>query len=89
MSKQAGVVRGIQMELFQVEALLSEFEAKRKELKARLARMGAGTKVCTKCKEEMDIEQFYRDRQKIDRRSSWCCECKQTAGRERWQRKSA
>lgn len=64
------------MELFTVEVALGEFGAKRKELKAKLAKLGAGTKVCTKCHEEMDIEQFYRDGRKTDKRCSWCSECK-------------
>lgn len=63
------------MELFQIEVAISEYEAKRKEIKARLAEHGAGQKTCTKCGEEMDIEQFYVDKQKMDRRTSWCQEC--------------
>jgi hypothetical protein len=72
---QTGIVRSLQMELFEIETALSEFELKRKEVRARLAKLGAGKKTCTKCGEEMDLEQFYRDRQKLDKRSSWCCEC--------------
>ena len=73
--RQTGIVRSLQMELFEVESALSEFELKRKEIKARLVQLGAGTKTCTKCSEEMSIDQFYRDSQKLDKRSSWCCEC--------------
>lgn len=69
------IVRSLQMELFQIEVAISEYEAKRKEIKARLAAHGAGKKTCTKCGEEMDIEQFYVDRQKLDGRCSWCQEC--------------
>jgi hypothetical protein len=83
------VVREIQLELFRVEAALSEFQTKRKLLRANLAKLGVGEKTCTKCGETMDIEQFYRDKQKIDGRSSWCCECVRTAERERQRRKVA
>jgi len=69
------IVRSLQMELFEIEMQLSEFEAKRKQIKAELAKRGAGTKVCRKCREEMDIDQFYRDKQKLDGRTSWCHEC--------------
>lgn len=89
MNKRKGLILQVQLELFNVEVALSEFEAKRKELKARLAKLGVGTKVCTKCGEEMDIEQFYRDKQKIDRLSSWCCECIQIKGRQYRQSKAA
>jgi hypothetical protein len=75
-ARQSGVVRALQMELFEIEVALSEFEAKRKEIKIRLVQLGAGTKTCTKCLIEMPVEQFYRDAQKIDKRSSWCIECK-------------
>jgi hypothetical protein len=74
--RQTGIVRTLQMELFEIESALSEFELKRKQVLARLATLGAGQKTCTKCNETMDIEQFYRDKQKSDKRSSWCCECK-------------
>ncbi len=73
--RQTGTVRSLQMELFEIEKALSEFELKRKEVLARLAKFGAGKKTCTKCEETMGIEQFYRDKQKSDKRSSWCCEC--------------
>jgi hypothetical protein len=73
--RQTGIVRSLQMELFEIESALSEFELKRKEIKARLAQLGAGTKTCTKCGEEMSIEQFYRDKHTLDKRSKWCCEC--------------
>lgn len=81
-----GIVHALQLELFQIEAALSEFEAKRKEVRAQLARLGAGTKQCTKCLIEMDIEQFYRDAQKFDKRSSWCIECKTKDVRKRGSR---
>ena len=84
---QKQIVRAIQMELFEIEVALSEFQAKRKELKARLVQLGAGTKTCTKCETEMDIEQFYRDSQKLDKRSSWCAECVCEAVRKRNQRR--
>lgn len=73
--RQTGIVRSLQMELFEIESALSEFELKRKEIKARLAHLGVGTKTCTKCNEEMSIEQFYRDKYTLDKRSKWCCEC--------------
>lgn len=41
----------------------------------------------TKCKTEMDIEQFYVDRQKLDGRSSWCIEC--VVEKERLKRRAA
>jgi hypothetical protein len=75
-ARQSGVVRALQMALFEIEVALSEFEGKRKEIKVRLVQLGAGTKTCTKCLIEMPVEQFYRDAQKIDKRSSWCIECK-------------
>lgn len=84
-----GIVHEIQLELFEIEVALNEFETKRKLLKAKLTKLGAGTKTCTKCQIEMDIEHFYRDRQKIDGRSSWCMECVRTAERERKRRKAA
>lgn len=84
-----GVIHQIQLELFEVEAAISEFERRRKDLKAKLVRAGAGTKTCTKCGEEMDIEQFYRDRQKLDRRDSWCCECRKSDVTERQKRNRA
>lgn len=70
-----GIVHTLQMELFEIEKALSEFELKRKEVKARLVKLGVGQKTCTKCSETMDLEQFYRDNQKFDKRSSWCGEC--------------
>jgi len=73
--KPTGLLRSLQLELFEIEFALSEFEKKRKEIRARLNQLGAGMKTCTKCKEEMEIEQFYRDNQKFDKRSSWCREC--------------
>jgi len=73
--RQTGIVRSLQLELFEIEIALSEFELKRKEIRARLAQLGAGKKTCTKCDEEMEIEQFYVDKQKSDKRSSWCMEC--------------
>lgn len=84
--RHTGIVRSLQMELFEIETALSEFELKRKEVMARLVQLGAGTKTCTKCGEEMDLEQFYRDRQKFDKRSSWCCECVRTAVADRYHR---
>lgn len=83
------IVRNLQLELFTVEVALTEFEAKRKELKAKLAKLGVGTKTCTKCLETCDIEQFYRDKQKTDKRSSWCCECKLKDVAERQRRPAA
>jgi hypothetical protein len=82
--KVTGIVTSLQMELFEIEETLSQFEQKRKEVRARLAALGAGTKTCTKCAEEMDLEQFYRDRQKFDKRSSWCCECVRAAVLDRY-----
>jgi hypothetical protein len=82
--KVNGVVTSLQMELFEIEETLSQFEQKRKEVRARLTALGAGTKTCTKCGEEMDIEQFYRDAQKFDRRSAWCCECIKAAALKRY-----
>lgn len=79
----------LQLELFRIELAISEFELKRKELKAQLAKLGAGTKVCTKCEEEMDLEQFYLDKQKIDGRHSWCQECVRAAATARYHRKQA
>lgn len=87
--KVNGKVHSIQMELFAVEYALNEFETKRKLLKAQLAMLGVGSKVCTKCELEMDIEQFYRDKQKIDLRSSWCMDCVTKAERDRKRRKAA
>lgn len=86
---QTGIVRTLQMELFEIETALSEFEVKRKEVRARLAKLGAGKKTCTKCGLEMDIEQFYRDSQKLDKRSSWCCECVRTAVLSRYLKRKA
>ncbi len=83
------IVREIQLELFTVEVQLFEFEQKRKELKAKLAKLGAGEKFCTKCALTMGIEQFYRDRQKLDGRTSWCCECVCKYERERRRRRVA
>jgi hypothetical protein len=74
--KSTVAVREAQLELFHVEAALTEFERKRKELKARLVLLGAGTKVCTKCHEDLDIEQFHRDKHKTDKKCSWCNECR-------------
>lgn len=84
--RQTGVVRTLQMELFKIERALSEFEVKRKEVLARLTQLGAGKKTCTKCNENMDIEQFYRDGQKLDGRSSWCGECIRKAVTDRYHR---
>lgn len=83
------IVRQIQLELFAIEVSISEFQAKRKELKTKLAKLGAGEKRCTKCKVKCDIEQFYRDVQKIDRRHSWCIECVTKAVRDRNARNKA
>lgn len=69
------IVRSLQMELFQVEVSIREFQEKKKAIRVELAKHGAGTKTCTKCEIEMDIEQFYIDRQKLDKRHSWCIEC--------------
>lgn len=81
-------VREIQMKLFAVDAAIYEFQRKQKELKARLARLGVGTKVCTKCGIECDIDQFYRDRQKPDGKAKWCIECVTKGERERNARRS-
>lgn len=83
------VVREIQMELFAIDSTIYQFSQKRKELKAKLVTLGVGTKTCTKCKEELDIDQFYRDGQKPDGRSAWCCECVTEAQKERSRRKRA
>lgn len=85
--RQTGTVRSLQMALFEIETALSEFEQKRKEIRARLTKLGAGQKTCTKCNENMEIEQFYRDKQKFDKRSSWCCECIRKAVVQRYQRR--
>jgi len=82
--KIIGAINSLQLELFQIEEALSQFEQKRKEVRARLTALGAGKKTCTKCGEEMDPEQFYRDRQKFDKRSSWCCECVRKSVLERY-----
>jgi hypothetical protein len=87
--RQTRAVYEAQLELFQVEVALGEFQKKQKELKARLIRLGAGKKTCTKCKEELDIEYFRVDRQKTDKRCSWCDECQNKAGRERYYRMKA
>jgi hypothetical protein len=75
--KVNGTVTSLQLELFEIEETLSQFERKRKEVRARLTALGAGG-------EEMALEQFYRDRQKFDKRSSWCCECVRTAVLDRY-----
>ena len=34
-----------------------------------------GSKVCTKCQDEKDLEEFTPDKRRIDGRGSWCREC--------------
>ena len=40
------------------------------------------TKICTKCKKEKDISEFYNDRKAKDGHSSWCIECHRYSHRE-------
>lgn len=82
-AERAEAVRSIQLELFQLgkeyQRVLRDFYSKRKALKRKLRLVQAtGRKRCRQCRIEMDIEQFYKDKQKSDGRDSYCIECRGT-----------
>jgi len=73
-AERIAAIQEAQMELFQIR---TEFQAKRKEIKKRLEQLRAdGQKMCRRCRETMDFEQFAIDRQKLDERDSYCRECR-------------
>jgi hypothetical protein len=82
-TERVEVLKAIQMELFELgkeyQRVLRDFYAKRKALKRKLKlALAAGRKTCRQCRIEMDIEQFYKDKQKSDGRDSYCIECRGT-----------
>ncbi len=80
-AERAQAIEAVQLELFQLgqeyQRVLRDFYVKRRALKRKLKRVqAAGKKRCRQCRIEMDIEQFYRDKQKSDGRDSYCIECR-------------
>lgn len=66
----------IQLRLFQLRAEVKQIAAERKRLKREAAKLIAqGKKVCRKCREEMESEQFYRDDRYRDGLYPYCREC--------------
>lgn len=75
--ERARAIEAVQLQLFELRARVKEIERERvrlRRLKVKLAFQG--TKICRKCREDMDAEQFYRDDSRRDGLSSYCRECK-------------
>ena len=71
--ERAEALKAVQLELFQLK---KNYAAKRRELKRQFILIqGAGQKRCRKCRELMDVEQFYLDNRRADKRYPYCIEC--------------
>lgn len=89
-AERAEALRAVQMELFRLKQsyesacrqlglfdLRKDYEAKRNEMKRRLRLIqGGGQKRCRDCRELMDVEQFYLDNSRFDKRDVYCIECR-------------
>lgn len=75
-SERAEALESIQLELFQLKR---QYALQRKELKRQLVLLhGRGMKRCRKCRDEMDVEQFYKDPRYADGYYPYCRECQST-----------
>jgi hypothetical protein len=69
----------IQLRLFELRVQVRQIADERKRLMRQRARLiASGKKVCRKCNEEMDSEQFYVDDRYRDGLYPYCRECKST-----------
>lgn len=80
-AERAEAISAVQLELFNLQreykSALKDFYNKRRVLKRKLRLVQAnGMKRCRRCRVEMDIEQFYRDKQKSDGHDSYCTDCR-------------
>ena len=72
-AERAAALKNVQLELFQLK---KEYSLKRRELKRKFLLLhGKGQKRCRKCKDAMDVEQFYLDNRYADGRYPYCREC--------------
>jgi hypothetical protein len=72
-AERAEALKAIQLELFQIKR---SYVQRRRELKRQFVLIqGMGQKRCRKCRELMDVEQFYLDNRYLDQRYPYCIEC--------------
>lgn len=87
-AERAEALKAIQLELFalqkQQSAIVAAFQSKKRELVRRKKQIAAnGQKQCRKCREVMDVDQFYREARYADGRRPYCIECELTANKKR------
>lgn len=72
-TERAEHLKAIQLELFQLK---KDYLLKSRQLKRKFKLIqGMGQKRCRKCREEMDVDQFYVDDRYADGRYPYCREC--------------
>lgn len=72
--ERAQAIKSLQLELFEMKRV---YLLKAKQLKREINQIASkGMKVCRLCRLEMDVEQFYRRKDTLDQRDSWCIECR-------------
>ncbi len=79
--ERAEAIKSLQMELFQIKqlhiVLSKKLRRQRRIIEQKIQAIASrGVKMCRQCREEMDVEQFSRDKQKSDGRDSYCLECR-------------
>lgn len=73
-TERTEALKAIQLELFQLKR---EYALKTRELKRQLILIqGGGQKRCRDCDLLMDVEQFYPDNSRWDKRDVYCIECR-------------
>lgn len=80
-AERAAAIKELQLELFEMKRT---YLNRSKQLKRKLILIqGRGQKRCRKCRELMDVEQFYKDPRRSDGNDSYCIECRIQQAKEK------